>query len=240
MPRVSENVIPRAGGGVLIRRTVEIEVPPGTTMLEAESLMQEALQKAGTGMVEEFLHAHDLPLDAMERNGRKWTRKLKSEPRVVESTFGAVTISRWAYQTSSGGSCFYPLDEKMDLAGSATPKFAKSLAYKMAHTTAATVCKDLEENHGRTVSVHFVQAVTDLIGEIALEVQPSPDTATLPDPKDVAIIAVGVDGAMVQITVAPDPAEAAAEAAAETTAETVDATQEPPRPPDRRKGRRLE
>ena len=41
MPRVSENVIPRAGGGVLIRRTVEIEVPPGTTMLEAESLMQE-------------------------------------------------------------------------------------------------------------------------------------------------------------------------------------------------------
>ena len=242
MPRVSENVIPRAGGGVLIRRTVEIEVPAGTSMLEAESLMQAALQKAGTGMVEEFLKAHDLPLDAIERKGRKWTRKLKSEPRVVESTFGAVTISRWAYQTSSGGRCFYPLDEKMDLAGSATPKFAKSLAYKMAHTPAATVCEDLEENHGRTVSVHFVQAVTDLIGEIALEVQPSPDTATLPDPKDVAIIAVGVDGAMVQITVAPDPAEAPSTPPAppaEATAEAVDATQEPP-PPDRRKGRRLE
>jgi hypothetical protein len=87
MPRVSENVIARAGGGVMIRRTVEIEVPPGTTMLEVESLMQAALQKAGSGMVEEFLHAHDLPLDAIERKGRKWTRKLKSEPRVVAANY---------------------------------------------------------------------------------------------------------------------------------------------------------
>ena len=152
MPRISENVIPRPGGGVLIRRPVEIEVPAGTSMLKAETLMQEALQEAGAGMVEEFLHAPDPPLDALERQGRKWTRKLTSEPRVVESTFGAVTISRWAYQTSSGGRCCYPLDEKMDLAGSATPKFAKSLVFKMAHAPAATGCGDLAENHGRTVS----------------------------------------------------------------------------------------
>ena len=241
MPRVSEKVIPRPGGGVLIHRTVEIEVPAGTSMLEAETLMQEALQQAGAGMVEEFLHAHDPPLDALERKGRKWTRKLTSEPRVVESTFGAVTISRWAYQTSSGGSCCYPLDEKMDLAGSATPKFAKSLVFKMAHTPAATVCEDLEENHGRKVSAHFVQAVTDLIGAIALEVQPSPDTATLPDPKDVAIVAVGVDGAMVQITVAADPAEdPAPEPPGATAMPAEDPAPEPPPAPDRRKGRRLE
>ena len=51
MPLVSENVIPRPGGGVLIRRTVEIEVPAGTSMLEAGTLLQQALQQAGTGMV---------------------------------------------------------------------------------------------------------------------------------------------------------------------------------------------
>jgi hypothetical protein len=250
MPRVSENVIPRPGGGVLIRRTVELEVPAGTSMLEAETLMQQALQQAGTGMVEEFLHAHDPPLDALERKGRKWTRKLKAEPRVLESTFGAATISRWAYQTSSGGACCYPLDEKMDLAGSATPKFAKSLAYKMAHTPAATVCADLEENHGRTVSVHYVQAVTDLIGAIALEVQPTPDTATLPQPEDVAIIAVGVDGAMVQITVPPQlprEEEAAPGPAAGAAADSMDAAKaaaasedNPLTENDKRKGRRLE
>ena len=247
MARVSENVIPRPGGGVLIRRTVEIEVPSGTSMLDVETLMQEALQKTGAGMVEEFLHAHDPPQDALERRGRKWTRKLKAEPRVVESTFGAVTISRWAYQTSSGGRCLYPLDEKMDLAGAATPKFAKSLAYKMAHSPAATVCADLEENHGRTISVHFVQAVTDLIGAIALEVQPAPDTATLPKPEDVAIIAVGVDGAMVQISVPPEASGDSstplppsplppAVAAADATGKGIPAL----RTTDRRKGRRLE
>ena len=61
MARVSENVIPRPGGGVLIRRTVEIEVPSGTSMLDVETLMQDALQKTGASMVEKFLHAHDLP-----------------------------------------------------------------------------------------------------------------------------------------------------------------------------------
>jgi hypothetical protein len=225
---------------VLIRRTVEIEVPPGTSLLDAETLMQEALQQTGAGMVEEFLHAHDPAVDALERKGRKWTRKLKAEPRVVESTFGAVTISRWAYQTSSGGSCLYPLDEKMDLAGSATPKFAKSLAFKMANNPAATVCTDLEENHGRKISPHFVQAVTDLIGAIALEVQPTPDTATLPEPEDVAIIAVGVDGAMVQITV-PAPESGAPAAPAQTGTEAEAETMEKPASAqDRRKGRRLE
>lgn len=253
MPRISENVQPRAGGGVLIRRTVEVEVPAGTSLLDAETLMQEALQQTGTGMVEEFLHAYDAPVDAFERKGRKWTRKLKAEPRVVESTFGAVTISRWAYQTSSGGTCLYPLDEKMDLAGSATPKFAKSLAFKMAHTPAATVCDDLEENHGRRISVHFVQAVTDLIGDIALEVQPAPDTGTLPKPEDVAIIAVGVDGAMVQITVpppssgertqppspSPSPSPSAVDPGPMQEEEAAPAAAPVPAP-DRRKGRRLE
>jgi hypothetical protein len=239
MIRVSENVIPRAGGGVLVRRMVEIEVPKGASMLDAETLLQDALMKAGAGMVEEFIHAHDVPMDAMERSGRKWTRKLTAEPRVIESSFGAVTISRWAYQTSSGGQCFYPLDKKMDLTGSATPKFAKSLTSKMAHVPAATVCADLEQNHGRKVSVHFVQAVTNLIGDIALAVQPSPDSATLPDPTEVALIAVGVDGAMVQITVPPAPPEGN-ESVPEHRINDARSRETLPATPDRRQGRRLE
>ncbi len=236
MTRVSENVIPRPGGGVIVRRSVEIEVPEGTSLLDVETLMQEALMKAGTGMVEEFLHAHDWPMDSLERMGRKWTRKLKAEPRVIESTFGAVTISRWAYQTSSGGQCFYPLDAKMDLTASATPKFAKSLTFKMAHVPAATVCVDLEENHARKISAHFVQAVTDLIGALALEVQPSPDTATLPKVEEVAVIAVGVDGAMMQITVPPEQKDFASE----PPENEAGAKEIPPVPQDLRKGRRLE
>jgi hypothetical protein len=65
--------------------------------------------------------------------------------------------------------------------------------------------------------VHFVQAVTELLGEIALAVQPAPDTRLMPAPGEVATVAVGVDGACLQITVEPEAPEE-----------------------DRRKGRRLE
>lgn len=173
-------------------------------MLEAETLMQAALAEAGAAIVGEFLHASDTDGQPVEYQNRRFTAKAEKESRVVECTFGAVTVSRWAYQSSGGGKCHYPLDHKMELAGSATPKLARSLAFKMAHAPAARVCQDLEENHSRRVSVHFVQATTDLIGELALELQPVPDTGQMPDPQDVAVIGVGIDGATLRITMEPD------------------------------------
>lgn len=217
----------RPGGGVVIRQMVEIEVPAGTSMLEAETLMQAALVEAGAAIVGEFLHASDADGQPLEYQKRRFTAKAEKESRVVECTFGAVTVSRWAYQPSRGGKCYYPLDHKMELAGSATPKLARSLAFKMAHAPAARVCQDLEENHSRKVSVHFVQATTDLIGELALELQPVPDTRQMPDPRDVAVIGVGIDGTTVQITVEPDePVQAGPGDAASV------------KPRDKRKGRR--
>lgn len=221
MKKVSAATISaRPGGGVVIRQMVEIEVPAGTSMLEAETLMQAALVEAGAAIVGEFLHASDADGQPLEYQKRRFTAKAEKESRVVECTFGAVTVSRWAYQPSRGGKCYYPLDHKMELAGSATPKLARSLAFKMAHAPAARVCQDLEENHSRKVSVHFVQATTDLIGELALELQPAPDTGQMPDPRDVAVIGVGIDGATLQITVEPDEPAASV------------------KPRDKRKGRR--
>jgi len=212
------------GGRLTLRQTIEIEVPEGTSLLEAEEAMQAALMEAGAGLVEEFLHASDADGKPLSVDGETLTAKAQKEPLVVECTFGAVTVTRWAYQGSRGGKCYYPLDRKMELLGSATPKFARSVGFKHAHAPAAKVCQDLEENHGRSVSVHFVQALTELLGEMALAVQPAPDTGLMPAPKEVAAVAVGVDGACLQITVEPEPAQEGG--AADRT--------------DRRKGRRLE
>ena len=128
------------------------------------------------------------------------TAKSEKEPLVVECTFAAVTIYRSAYQSSRGGKCYYPLDRKLTLVGSATPKFARSVGYKSAHFPSEKVCQDLEENHGRRVSAHFVQAVSALLGVIAQEEQPAPDTGLLPAPEEVASVGVGVDGATLRIT----------------------------------------
>ena len=214
----------KPGGGVTLRQTIAIEMAEGTSLLDAETAMEAALMEAGAGLVREFLQDCDADGKPLLQEGKILTAKLQKEPLVVECTFGAVTVSRWAYQSSRGGKCYYPLDRKMELLGSATPKFARSVGFKHAQAPAAKVCQDLEENHGRTVSVHFVQTLTDLLGDIALAVQPAPDTGLMPAPKQVATVAVGVDGACLQITVEPDAPEEPQSGAR----------------PDRRKGRRLE
>ena len=224
MKKTSTVITRDAGGELTLRQTIEIKVPAGTSLLDAETAMQAALVEAGASLVEEFLCASDADGKPLIHEGRTMTAKSEKEPLVVECTFGAVTVSRWAYQSSRGGKCYYPLDGKMELLGSATPKFARSVGYKYAHAPAAKVCQDLEENHGRTVSVHFVQALADLLGSMALAVQPAPDTRLMPDPKDVVTVAVGVDGACLQITVEPDLPEDPGTGSR----------------PDLRKGRRLE
>jgi len=230
MKKSAVEIIRKPGGALTLRRTIEIEVPEGTSLLEAENTMQTVLMDAGAHLMEEFLHTSDADGLPLNFEGRRLTAKSEKEPLVVESTFGAITVSRWAYQSSRGAKCYYPLDRKMELLGSATPKLARSVGFKHAHAPAAKVVQDLKENHGRTLSVHFVQAITQLLGELAEEVQPAPDTRFLPAPKAVASIAVGVDGACLQITVA-----------AEDTGTAGDANALPGGArPDARKGRRLE
>ena len=203
MKRTAAELVRKPGGALTLRQTIEIEVPEGTSLLEAENAMQAALMDAGADLMEEFLHAADADGLPLHFEGERLTAKSQKEPLVVESTFGAVTVSRWAYQSSRGGRCYYPLDRKMELLGSATPKLARSVGSKHAHAPAAKVAQDLEENHGRTLSVHFVQALTQLLGELAEEVQPVPDTRLLPAPKEVGTVAVGVDGACFRKRVSP-------------------------------------
>lgn len=204
MKKSVPEVTRKANGALVLRQIIEIEVPPGTSLLDAESEMQTALVDAGAELMKEFLHLSDADGKPLVHEDERMTAKGQKEPLVVETTFGAVTVTRWAYQGSRGGKCYYPLDRRMELLGSATPKFARSVGFKYAHMPAAKICQDLEENHGRTISVHFVQAMTDLLGHMALEVQPAPDTGLMPAPKEVATVAVGVDGACVQITVEPE------------------------------------
>jgi hypothetical protein len=174
MKKSAVEIIRKPCGALTLRRTIEIEVPEGTSLLEAENSMQAGLMDAGAQLMEEFLHASDADGLPLSFEGRSLTAKAEKEPLVVESTFGAITVSRWAYQSSRGGKCYYPLDRKMELLGTATPKLARSVGFKHAHAPAAKVVQDLNENHGRTLSVHFVQGITQLLGEMAEVVQPAP------------------------------------------------------------------
>lgn len=224
LPTVTKN----PNGTLTLRRVVEIEVPAGGSLYEAESRMQAALQEAGMELTAILLHSVDADGRPLTRDGQRLTAKSVKEPLVVECTFGSVRIERWAYQSSSGGACVYPLDEKMDLIGSATPKLARSIAFKSAHTPAARVAEDLADNHARNVSVHYIQNLSALMGELIIAAQPAPDTGKMPPPEMVATIAVGVDGTCIQVTTENEEAAAAATEASPAT------------PRDKRKHRSLE
>lgn len=236
--KIAEKLIRTLNGKRFMRKTIEVEVPEGTSLLDAETTLQAALMKAGSAMLSEFLSGCDTDGKPLEFRGRRLTAKQQKEPLVVESTFGAITVMRWAYQGSGGGTCHYPLDRKMELLGSATPKFARSVNFKHAHAPAAKVCQDLAENHERVISVHFVQNITALLGEMALVTHPQPDTELMPPPAEVATIAVGIDGACLQITVAPEAPEAPE--ASEASQANASQGSAPMAKQDRRKGRSQE
>ena len=104
-------IIRKPSGALTLRRTIEIEVPVGASLLAAEDTMQVALMDAGAELMGEFLHISDADGLPFDLKGKRLTAKAEKEPLVVESTFGAVTISRWAYQSSQGGKCYYPKRE---------------------------------------------------------------------------------------------------------------------------------
>jgi hypothetical protein len=79
--------------------------------------------------------------------------------------------------------------------GSATPRFAKILGSKYAQMSAESVERDLRENHGRSLSSHYVQEVFKKLGNVLRhrETMWEYSVRDLP-PEAVSHIGVGLDG----------------------------------------------
>ncbi|RYD26099.1 MAG: hypothetical protein EOP86_26440 [Verrucomicrobiaceae bacterium] len=200
---------PHFDGSITLHTEVSVRVPAGTSILEAEDQLMAAVNEAGAGLTGQLLSSLDAdgrPLVSGE--GRTLTAKRARKKRHVETPYGCVVVERWAYQSSKGGTCHYPLDGAASLIGAATPEFAQMLSRKMVELPAAEVVRDLRENHARAVTVDFVQRLTGLVGALAQSVIPVAGAGTLPGPEEVASVSIGVDGACLHMGM---PAEAEAE-----------------------------
>jgi len=186
-----------ADGSLTLRTEVEVHVPAGTSMLEAEERLMVEVNKAGAGLTGQLLDSMDADGKGLTRGGRNFTAKRNKEVRHVETPYGCTVVERWAYQSSLGGVCHYPLDEAASLIGAATPKFAQMVSRKLVELPAAEVVRDLRANHARSVTVDFVQRLTGLVGALAEAAVPAGNAASLPPPQEVAMVSVGVDGACV-------------------------------------------
>src|SRR3954470_14511326 len=147
--------------------TIQVEIPYGSSMLDAEEVLQQRLNEAGTLATAEVLQRFDADGSPIRVGDTKLTSKgeLKKE---YQTPYGVAPIERHVYQSSRGGKTFCPLDRNARIVVSSTPRFARMVSHKYAEFGSARVIEDLRENHGRTVARSFVQNVADAVAAVAM------------------------------------------------------------------------
>ncbi len=158
MPTLLQN----PNGSITVSVTFELT----GSLLEMESSILDAVNEVGCVGTEEALKRFDSNGMPLMRDGIKWTSRNKDSKK-YQTPFGAVTIKRHVYQTAKGGKIFCPLEDSARTVYSATPKFAQQLSHKYSQGNARAVCRDLKENHNRSIAKATVQNIADWVGSIA-------------------------------------------------------------------------
>src|SRR3954468_20472701 len=161
--------------------TIQVEVPYGSSMLDAEETLQQRLNEAGTLATGEVLRRFDADGSPIQVGDTKLTSKGKLLKQ-YQTPYGVAPVEPHVYQSSRGGTTYCPLDRNARIVVSSTPKFAKMVSHKYAEFGSPRVIKDLAENRGRGVARCFVQDVTDAVAAVALAKQEDWEYA-LPEPE---------------------------------------------------------
>ena len=146
-------VIKREGNKITYQITVEHE----GSMLDMEEKIQQAVNSLGMVATEETISGFDTngePIKVLDI-----VHTSKGQTKKIQTPYGTIEVTRHVYQSSRGGKLYVPMDAGSRLLSGATPRFAKILGSKYAQMSAEGVERDLEENHGRKISSHYVQKV---------------------------------------------------------------------------------
>lgn len=172
---------------------LEIEIPLSMNMLEAEELIQQALNLGGVLATEEAMKQHDTDGSPIIVCGQKLTTK-GQESKKFQTPYGAIEIERHVYQSTKGGSTYAPMDDGCRVIGTSTPKFAKMVTSKYACDAAPGVQRDLEDNHNRPIALSFIKNITDTVGSIAQAKEENWNYELPEMPSPVKSISIGLDG----------------------------------------------
>jgi hypothetical protein len=176
--------------------TVSVSFTPGQSMLESEQALQKALNEAGAAASAECLKEFDSDGSSLVIGGKKLTVKGgKKMPKIYQSPYGEILAERFIYQSSAGGALYCPMEENARIVRTATPMFAKQVAFKYGHNNASEVTQDFAQ-HGRTIDRSFVREVAADVASIRSEKEGtwSYEVPTAPAGNRITTITVGVDG----------------------------------------------
>ncbi len=175
---------------------IKVDLNISGSMLEIEEKLQRQLNGAGTLATKEILKKFDTDGTPIKMGNQTFTSK-GLQNKCYQTPYGKVDLERHIYQSHSGGKTFCPLEHDARIIFTSTPKFAKVISSKFTDNSVRTVQRDLEENHGRKISVSMIQDICDAVGAIAIAKENSWEY-TLPKIHDhVSGISIGLDGTCV-------------------------------------------
>jgi hypothetical protein len=164
-----------------------------------EVQVRDALQVIGHAFTRELLRRKAVTTARIEQDGQTYYRKAAT-PGAYQTPYGEVVIERHLYQSSAGGMTICPLEQQCQLRfGSATPRLAEMVSFKLASQTAREVEQDLATCQGLRLSDTYLREVGEAVGQRALERVGGWHLEGPPLAAPVTTIATGVDGTTMPI-----------------------------------------
>lgn len=174
--------------------TVSFTFQPGSSMLESETNLQRAANEALNAATGACLSRFDTDGAPLLIGRDKLTSKGRLS-KLYQTPYGGVSVERHVYQNSKGGRTFCPMEQDARVFRTATPLFARQVAFKYGHTDSRIAARDFAE-HGRIITHSYVREVAS---DVALVGAQKEEVWTLSPPqpppgKRVHTVSVGVDG----------------------------------------------
>ncbi|NKC15298.1 MAG: ISKra4 family transposase [Gammaproteobacteria bacterium] len=188
----SVQIISRSGN----RIKFEVQMELTGSLLDMESTILSMSNPLGCCATAQALHRFDTDASPIEVGGIKLTSRTQSN-KTYYSPYGPVDVVRPVYQTSRGGRIDCPLEASARVIQSATPRMAKLLSSKYARLNANETRHDLADNHGCTVSVNYLQKVTERVGAIAQAKEEAWSYQTPQFDEEVEVVSLSLEGGRV-------------------------------------------
>ena len=177
---------------------IQVEIDLSGQMLDAEEVIQDAVNSVGKLATQEKLEQYDADGAPITVGSTKLTSRTQDN-KIYQTPYGTITVNRHVYQTSKGGKIYCPLESSARIVNTATPRFAKILSNKYARMSAGDVSEDMKDNHGRAVTRSFIQNTSELIGGIAMLKEETWQYEIPKQDKPVTTISLSLDGANIHI-----------------------------------------
>ena len=91
-------------GSITFQTMVSVTVPAGTSVLDAENLLMDKINEAGTTLTGHLLTARDAPARPFERDGRRFTAKTKKKSAMWKRPTAAPWCGGWPFNPAPAAS----------------------------------------------------------------------------------------------------------------------------------------